>query len=80
SRTGCASWVFLPPAPQKQSSAGGKKTHDAQPVLECRAGQELASSILFGNKRRTPDAANRDVFHGARTPEPAFNGRKVNYL
>jgi hypothetical protein len=38
-------------APQNQSCAGGKKTHDTQPVLECRAGQELASSILFGSKR-----------------------------
>jgi hypothetical protein len=57
-------------APQSQSGAGGKKTRDVQPVLECRAGQELDSSIMSGGKQRKRDAAGRDVFHGARPPEP----------
>jgi hypothetical protein len=52
-------------APQSQSGVGGKETHDAQTVLECRAGQGLNSSIVSSGKRRKRDAASRVVLYGA---------------
>jgi hypothetical protein len=64
---------------QSQSGAGGKKTRDTQPVLECRAGQELDSSIMSGGKQRKRDAASRDVFssaNGRRSPAVQVRGQE----
>ena len=63
---------------QSQSGAGGKKTRDTQPVLECRAGQELDSS-MSGGKQRKRDAASRDVFssaNGRRSPAVQVRGQE----